>query len=84
MAAALDLARPRFPDSDVEQDPGAAAQELTVAMEQKPDDAEYYCQRAYAHILLQNYWDAVADAKKSLELNPNNATAFLRKGYVTI
>ncbi|KAM9174044.1 protein SGT1 homolog [Pangshura tecta] len=80
MAAAPDPARPRFPDSDVEQDPGAAAQKLTVAMEQKPDDAEYYCQRAYAHILLQNYCDAVADAKKSLELNPNNATAFLRKG----
>lgn len=80
MAAALDPARPRFPDSDVEQDPGAAAQKLTVAMEQKPDDAEYYCQRAYAHILLQNYCDAVTDAKKSLELNPNNATAFLRKG----
>ncbi|XP_043360501.1 protein SGT1 homolog isoform X1 [Dermochelys coriacea] len=80
MAAALDPACPRFPDGDVEQDPGAAAQKLTVALEQKPDDAEYYCQRAYAHILLQNYWDAVADAKKSLELNPNNATAFLRKG----
>ncbi|XP_037750814.1 protein SGT1 homolog isoform X2 [Chelonia mydas] len=80
MAAALDPARPRFPDGDVEQDPGAAAQKLTVALEQKPDDAEYYCQRAYAHILLQNYWDAVADAKKSLELNPSNATAFLRKG----
>nr|XP_006124435.1 protein SGT1 homolog isoform X3 [Pelodiscus sinensis]XP_025041075.1 protein SGT1 homolog isoform X4 [Pelodiscus sinensis] len=79
-AAALDPARPRFPDEDIEQDPGAAAQKLTVALEQKPDDAEYYCQRAYAHILLQNYWDAVADAKKSLELNPDNATAFLRKG----
>ncbi|XP_034614291.1 protein SGT1 homolog isoform X1 [Trachemys scripta elegans] len=80
MAAALDPACPRFPDSDVEQDPGAAVQKLTVALEQKPDDAEYYCQRAYAHILLQNYWDAVADAKKSLELSPNNAMAFLRKG----
>ncbi|EMP34357.1 Suppressor of G2 allele of SKP1 like protein [Chelonia mydas] len=57
-----------------------SSKKLTVALEQKPDDAEYYCQRAYAHILLQNYWDAVADAKKSLELNPSNATAFLRKG----
>lgn len=27
--------------------------------------------------------DAVADAKKSLELNPNNAVALLRKGYVS-
>ncbi|NXX91910.1 SGT1 protein, partial [Centropus bengalensis] len=55
-------------------------QELTTALEKNPDDAEYYCQRAYAHILLQKYADAVADAKKSLELNPNNAVAFLRKG----
>lgn len=49
-------------------------------MEQKPDDAPYYCQRAYCHILLGNYSDAVADAKKSLELNPNSSTALLRKG----
>ncbi|NXE21500.1 SGT1 protein, partial [Ardeotis kori] len=55
-------------------------QELTTALEKNPDDAEYYCQRAYAHILLQKYADAVADAKKSLELNPSNAIALLRKG----
>ncbi|NXV42753.1 SGT1 protein, partial [Uria aalge] len=55
-------------------------QELTTALEKNPDDAEYYCQRAYAHILLQKYADAVADAKKSLELNPSNAVALLRKG----
>ncbi|KAF0879932.1 SGT1 protein, partial [Crocuta crocuta] len=29
--------------------------ELTKALEQKPDDAQYYCQRAYCHILLGNY-----------------------------
>ncbi|NWX44521.1 SGT1 protein, partial [Steatornis caripensis] len=55
-------------------------QELTTALEKNPNDAEYYCQRAYAHILLQKYADAVADAKKSLELNPNNAVALLRQG----
>ncbi|NXH77922.1 SGT1 protein, partial [Hydrobates tethys] len=55
-------------------------QELTTALEKNPDDAEYYCQRAYAHILLQKYAAAVADAKKSLELNPCNAVALLRKG----
>ncbi|NWV39628.1 SGT1 protein, partial [Grantiella picta] len=55
-------------------------QELTTALEKNPDDAAYYCQRAYAHILLQKYADAVADAKRSLELNPNNAVALLRKG----
>lgn len=30
-------------------------QELTTALEKNPHDAEYYCQRAYAHILLQKY-----------------------------
>ncbi|NWW14357.1 SGT1 protein, partial [Oreocharis arfaki] len=55
-------------------------QELTTALEKNPDDAEYYCQRAYAHILLQKYADAVADANKSLELNPKNAVALFRKG----
>ncbi|XP_019380531.1 PREDICTED: protein SGT1 homolog isoform X1 [Gavialis gangeticus] len=77
MAAA---APPRFSDADIDCDPAAAVQKLTTALEQNPDDAEHYCQRAYAHILLQNYLDAVADAKKSLKLNPSNATAFLRKG----
>ena len=51
-------------------------------MEQNPDDAQYYCQRAYCHILLGKYHDGIADVKKSLELNPNNPTAILRKGYV--
>ncbi|KAM6180412.1 protein SGT1 homolog [Erethizon dorsatum] len=54
--------------------------ELTKALEQKPDDAQYYCQRAYCHILLGNYCDGVADAKTSLKLHPNNTTAMLRKG----
>ncbi|XP_035177978.1 protein SGT1 homolog isoform X1 [Oxyura jamaicensis] len=71
---------PRFSDGDIDRDPAAAARELTRALEKNPDDAECYCQRAYAHILLQNYADAAADAKKSLELNPSNAVALLRKG----
>ncbi|KAM6448198.1 protein SGT1 homolog isoform 1-T1 [Liasis olivaceus] len=67
-------------ETDVEREPEAAAQKLTAALEQKPDDAEYYCQRAYAYILLQNYHDAVTDSKKALALDPNNAVAFLRQG----
>ncbi|XP_006155567.1 protein SGT1 homolog [Tupaia chinensis] len=69
-----------FSDALIDADPQAALEELTKALEQKPDDAQYYCQRAYCHILLGNYCDAIADAKKSLELNPNNSTAMLRKG----
>ncbi|XP_023603869.1 protein SGT1 homolog isoform X5 [Myotis lucifugus] len=69
-----------FSDALIDEDPQAALEELTKALEQKPDDAQYYCQRAYCHILLGNYCDAVADAKKSLEFNPYNPTAMLRKG----
>ncbi|CAH2223988.1 SGT1 homolog [Pelobates cultripes] len=69
-----------FTDNYIDQDPCKSLEELTKAMEEKPDDAECFCQRAYAHILLRNYNDAVLDAKRSLELQPNNVNAFLRKG----
>ncbi|XP_044304190.1 protein SGT1 homolog isoform X2 [Varanus komodoensis] len=77
-AAGPGAARPA--EAEIEQDPAAALQKLTGAIEQQPDDAEYYCQRAYAHILLQNYHDAIGDAKKALALDPNNVAAFLRQG----
>ncbi|XP_062982048.1 protein SGT1 homolog isoform X2 [Elgaria multicarinata webbii] len=70
----------RLTEDEIEGNPAAAAQKLTVAIEQKPDSAEYYCQRAYAHILLQNYHDAIADAKRTLALDPSNAIALLRQG----
>ncbi|GAB5566378.1 integrin beta-1-binding protein 2 isoform X9 [Prionailurus iriomotensis] len=44
-----------FSDALIDEDPQAALEELTKALEQKPDDAEYYCQRAYCYILLGNY-----------------------------
>ncbi|XP_044526543.1 protein SGT1 homolog [Gracilinanus agilis] len=71
---------PPLSDGQIDEDPRAAAEILTRALEEKPDDAECYCQRAYAHILLKNYYEAVIDAKKSLELSPYNSTALLRKG----
>ncbi|KAM9320589.1 protein SGT1 homolog [Gastrophryne carolinensis] len=69
-----------FSDSYISENPQRSLEELTKLIEEKADDAEVYCQRAYAHILLQNYSDAVLDAKRSLELQPNNVNAFLRKG----
>ncbi|KAM3837289.1 protein SGT1 homolog [Vipera latastei] len=80
MAAAAAASSAGLSETDIEREPAAAAQKLTAALEQKPDDAEYYCQRAYAYILLQNYHDAITDAKKALSLDPNNAVAFLRQG----
>uniref|UniRef100_A0A452QLY3 SGT1 homolog, MIS12 kinetochore complex assembly cochaperone n=1 Tax=Ursus americanus TaxID=9643 RepID=A0A452QLY3_URSAM len=66
-----------FSDLLIDENPQAALEKLTKILEQKPD---YYCYRTYCHVLLGNYCDAVADAKKSLELNPNNSPAMLRKG----
>ncbi|XP_073436441.1 protein SGT1 homolog isoform X3 [Dendrobates tinctorius] len=70
----------RFSDRYITDNPQRSLEELTKALREKSDDAEYFSQRAYAHILLHNYNDAVLDAKRSLELQPNNASAFLRKG----
>ncbi|KAJ7324552.1 hypothetical protein JRQ81_017572 [Phrynocephalus forsythii] len=70
----------RLAEDDVERDPAAAVQKLSAAIEQEPNDAEYYCQRAHAYILLQNYHGAIADTKKALALDPNNSIAFLRQG----
>ncbi|XP_073470329.1 protein SGT1 homolog [Aquarana catesbeiana] len=69
-----------FSDLYISENPQRSLEELTKALEEGSDNAEFYCQRAYAHILLQNFNDAVLDAKRSLELQPNNANAFLRKG----
>uniref|UniRef100_A0A2K5LV13 CS domain-containing protein n=1 Tax=Cercocebus atys TaxID=9531 RepID=A0A2K5LV13_CERAT len=44
------------------------------------EDPQAALEEAYCHILLGNYCVAVADAKKSVELNPNNSTDTLRKG----
>ncbi|ELW69004.1 Suppressor of G2 allele of SKP1 like protein [Tupaia chinensis] len=55
-----------FSDTLIDADPQAVLEELTKALEQKSDDAQYYCQRAYHHILLGNYCDAIAEAKSLL------------------
>ncbi|XP_067842544.1 protein SGT1 homolog isoform X2 [Heptranchias perlo] len=69
-----------FTDESVAESPEKALEELTAAVGQDLNVAEYYCQRAYAHVLLQNYKEAVEDASKALELKPNCALAYLRKG----
>ncbi|KAJ8252940.1 hypothetical protein GJAV_G00207390 [Gymnothorax javanicus] len=69
-----------FPDGFIDEDPRKALEELNGALEHSSDNAEWLCQRAYAHILLQNYSSAVNDAKKALALNPTLASAFMRTG----
>ncbi|GAA6090083.1 protein SGT1 homolog [Tachysurus ichikawai] len=69
-----------FTDSFIHADPARALEELNVALGEKADNAEWLCQRAYAHILLKDYNRAADDAKKAQELQPGMALAFLRTG----
>ncbi|XP_072119603.1 protein SGT1 homolog isoform X4 [Mobula birostris] len=69
-----------FTDEFIAKCPEKALEELNAAVEQDLDVAEYYCQRAYANILLQSYKEVLKDASKALELKPNYALAYLRKG----
>ncbi|XP_028793018.1 protein SGT1 homolog [Neltuma alba] len=56
-----------------------AADLLTEAIALSPS-AELYADRAQANIKLSNYTEAVADANKAIDLNPELAKAYLRKG----
>ncbi|XP_044074921.1 protein SGT1 homolog isoform X2 [Siniperca chuatsi] len=69
-----------FPDSFIDEDPQKALEALNEALQGDSDNAEWFCQRAYAHILLKNYSSAVADAKKAQQLQPSLPLAFLRTG----
>ncbi|CAI9093936.1 OLC1v1029549C1 [Oldenlandia corymbosa var. corymbosa] len=46
--------------------------------------AEVFADRAQANIKLSNFAEAVADANKSIELDPSIAKAYLRKGIASI
>ncbi|XP_076601932.1 protein SGT1 homolog isoform X1 [Chaetodon auriga] len=69
-----------FPDSFIDEDPQKALEALTEALEADSDNAEWLCQRAYAHTLLKNYSCAVDDAKKAQQLQPSLPLAFMRTG----
>uniref|UniRef100_A0A3P9IUZ8 SGT1 homolog, MIS12 kinetochore complex assembly cochaperone n=1 Tax=Oryzias latipes TaxID=8090 RepID=A0A3P9IUZ8_ORYLA len=69
-----------FPDSFIDEDPRKALEALNEALQGESDNAEWFCQRAYAHILLKNYSCAVEDAKKAQQLKPSHPLAFMRTG----
>ncbi|XP_076839475.1 protein SGT1 homolog [Brachyhypopomus gauderio] len=69
-----------FTDTFIDEDPKRALEELNVALGEVSDNAEWLCQRAYAHILLKDYDRAINDAKKAQQLRPGMAVAFLRAG----
>ncbi|CAM4490923.1 unnamed protein product, partial [Leuciscus chuanchicus] len=70
----------RFSDSFIDEDPERALEELNEALGEKPENAEWLCQRAYSYILLKEYTKAIDDAKKAQQLQPGLALAFLRTG----
>ncbi|XP_054888903.1 protein SGT1 homolog isoform X1 [Poeciliopsis prolifica] len=69
-----------FSDSFIDEDPRKALEALNEALQGDSDNAEWFCQRAYAHILLKNYSNAVDDAKKAQQLKPSLPLAFMRTG----
>lgn len=69
-----------FPDSFIDEDPQKALEALNEALQGDSDNAEWFCQRAYAHILLKNYSCAADDAKKAQQLKPSLPLAFMRTG----
>ncbi|XP_066516371.1 protein SGT1 homolog [Hoplias malabaricus] len=69
-----------FTDSFIDENPELALKELNEVIGEAADNAEWLCQRAYAHILLKDYSRAVDDAKKAQQLQPGLAIAFLRTG----
>ncbi|XP_034469684.1 protein SGT1 homolog isoform X2 [Hippoglossus hippoglossus] len=74
------MAAESFPDSFIDDDPQKALEALNEALEGDSDNAEWFCQRAYAHILLKNYSCAADDAKKAQQLKPSLPLAFMRTG----
>ncbi|XP_039999632.1 protein SGT1 homolog isoform X3 [Xiphias gladius] len=74
------MATERFPDSFIDEDPQKALEALNEALQEDADNAEWFCQRAYAHILLENYSCAADDAKKAQQLQSSLPLAFMRTG----
>ncbi|KAG7227330.1 hypothetical protein INR49_000334 [Caranx melampygus] len=69
-----------FSDSFIDEDPQKALEALNEALQGDVTNAEWFCQRAYAHILLKNYSCAADDAKKAQQLKPSLPLAFMRTG----
>ncbi|KAK8657231.1 hypothetical protein V6N13_035482 [Hibiscus sabdariffa] len=76
MASALETkAKEAFIDDHFE----LALHFYSQAIEQNPNQAELYADRAQANIKLNNLPEAVADANKAIELDPSMSKAYLRK-----
>lgn len=54
------------------------------AIEIDPTNANLFADRAQSHIKLNAFTEAVSDANKAIQLNPNLSKAYLRKGTACI
>uniref|UniRef100_A0A7S0RRJ4 Serine/threonine-protein phosphatase 5 n=1 Tax=Pyramimonas obovata TaxID=1411642 RepID=A0A7S0RRJ4_9CHLO len=52
----------------------------TRTIEENPNNAVYYSNRAFAHTKLENYGAAVEDATKAIELDPEYLKGYYRRG----
>lgn len=59
-----------------------AAECYSQALEANDTVPAYYLKRAAALLKLCRYEDALEDAKRAIELDPENDTAYMRKGCV--
>ncbi|KAI3419587.1 uncharacterized protein J3R85_013095 [Psidium guajava] len=50
------------------------------AIELSPNNAELFADRAQANLKLRNFTEAVADANKAIQIDPNLSKAYFRKG----
>lgn len=58
-----------------------AAKSYTKAIELDPENAVYYCNRAAAFTMQEDFSSAVEDCLAAISLNPKYAKAFSRLGY---
>jgi len=64
------------------QDLTQAMQYLDRAIEGNPEDAEAYRNRGWAHSLLREFEDGIADLKKAIELDPDDYETYQRLANV--
>ncbi|KAL3231688.1 Small glutamine-rich tetratricopeptide repeat-containing protein 2 [Nakaseomyces bracarensis] len=58
-----------------------AITKYTEAIEVLPTNAIYYANRAAAHSSLKQYDEAIADAEKAIEIDPNYSKGYSRLGF---
>jgi len=64
----------------VDEDYDTALSKFNDAIELDHTNSDYYAKRSFCHFKLDNFTDAMADAKKAIDLDNKNPRAYFRKG----